>query len=92
MAVLLSIPLGLLEAFVSHTIFTDRQINHRSLFGLKTVREYTSVEKLLLGTNYLIIHFIDGKKVKIRQSKGNLGVILTIIRKQVGRNVPIEFT
>lgn len=75
---------------MSHTIFTDREIKHGSLFGVRIVREYANVEKLFLDINYLIIHFMDGKKMKIWRAQGDLGKIVSIIQKHAGRAVRVE--
>ena len=84
------IPLLLLESFVSRTIFTDTFIEHRSMFGMKINRPYSSVTKLTQAAYFLRIQFEDGKKVKIWSSKGDLGTIIFIIQKYTGKSVPVE--
>ena len=87
---LLFMPLGLLDAFVTRTVFTERQIEHRSLFGMKTVESYSSVEKLALGTNFLKIHFVNCRKIKIWRAQGDLEKIVAIIQEREGGAIPIE--
>jgi hypothetical protein len=89
---LLFMPLGLLDTFVTRTVFTNTQIDHRSLFGVKTVGEYISVKKVILSTNFLKIYFVDGKKIKIWRAQGDLGKIVSIIQEHAGRDVQIEAT
>jgi hypothetical protein len=89
---LLFMPLGLLDTFITSTVFTDKQIDHRSMFGVKTAGDYASVERIVLNTNFLKIYFVNGQKIKIWRAQGDLGKMVSIIEECAGRVIPIETT
>lgn len=87
---LLIMPLGLLDAFVTRTIFTNRLVDHRSLFGMKTTGEYATIDKIILSTSFLKICFVDGKKIKIWRAQGDMRKIVSVIQEHAGKNIPVE--
>jgi hypothetical protein len=79
-----------LEVFLKRTIFTQTLIEHRTMFGVKTAWEYSSVEKFLLNRYLLKICFQNGRKVSIWSSTGDLERVISIIQERVDKSIPIE--
>jgi hypothetical protein len=87
---LLSVPWILLAGFVSRTAFTETHIDHRTMFGVRIVREYTDIERVYLGAGFIRIHFFDGWKVKIYSGNADIVKIFSIIRKRARTDLPID--
>ena len=87
---ILWVPLVILTGFVSRTVFTETHIDHRTMFGVRIVREYTDIERVYLGWGFIRIHFFDGWKVKIYSGKADIVKIFSIIRKRARTDLLID--
>ena len=83
-------PLIFLEGFVSRTVFSETHIDHRTMFGIKIVREYADIERLHLGMGFITIQFFDGRKVKLWSAKADLVKIFSIIRERAREDLPLD--
>jgi hypothetical protein len=86
----LSVPCILLGVIVSRTVFTETHIDHRTMFGVRIVREYTDIERVYLGVGFIRIHFFDGWKVKIYSGRADIVKIFSIIRKRARTDLPTD--
>jgi hypothetical protein len=89
LALLMLVPV---EVFLKRTTFSSKGIEHRSLIGIKTYRNYNDIEALEYGYNSLKIIFSDGSDLEIWLLKKDLKKVNPLLEYYLPKEILIKVT